>query len=278
MKRAIVVLIAVGIFATQAAAATIKEANVEAELVAEDQSIKPGRPLWVGLRLKMDPGWHTYWENPGDSGMSTRITWQLPPGFEAGPIQWPYPKKFFYPDTAGYGYDGETLLLAEIKPPADLSAGRPVSLKAAIRFVSCEEICVPGRAEELTLELPVQTNDPLKNTQWTSLFDAAKHNVPVKESPWQIQAFDEGAHWALRLVSSGGLTPLTQLEFFPRRDDLINHFAVQDLRPMSDGYELLISKSTIAPKEISRLEGVLVSQEGFAGSPALSIDVPIERR
>src|SRR5690349_10440439 len=62
---------------------------VKAELVAEAASIAPGGTVWVDLHLEVEPGWHVYWQNPGDSGLPTAIDWKLPSGFSAGPIRWP---------------------------------------------------------------------------------------------------------------------------------------------------------------------------------------------
>jgi len=81
--------------------------HVTASLAAERAWIQPGKAFSVGLRLQMDPEWHTYWKNPGDSGLPTRIRWTLPAGFEAGPIAWPSPERFATGPLASYGYDGE---------------------------------------------------------------------------------------------------------------------------------------------------------------------------
>src|SRR4051794_19044952 len=75
------------------AAPMVKTEHVEAELVADSASAQPGHPLTVGLKLRMEPQWHTYWKNPGDSGLATQIRWTLPPGWQASEIQWPYPQK-----------------------------------------------------------------------------------------------------------------------------------------------------------------------------------------
>src|SRR5690349_11855167 len=69
------------LFSPKLRAETIKAAHVDAELVSEVESIQPGQPFWVALRLKMEEHWHTYWQNPGDSGLATKITWNLPEGF-----------------------------------------------------------------------------------------------------------------------------------------------------------------------------------------------------
>src|SRR4051794_33600541 len=65
--------------------------HVKASLAAADASMQPGKPITVALHLVHDPRWHTYWIFPG-TGLPTSIEWTLPPGWKAGPIQWPAPR------------------------------------------------------------------------------------------------------------------------------------------------------------------------------------------
>ena len=68
--------------------------QVRAELVAHaPQGLVAGQPMWLGLRLQHQPGWHTYWKNAGDSGLATQLEWSLPPGVQAGATNWPLPHK-----------------------------------------------------------------------------------------------------------------------------------------------------------------------------------------
>ncbi len=94
-------------------AAPVRTAHVEAELVPERSALVPGEPLTVALRLAMDRGWHTYWQNPGDSGLPTTLAWKLPAGMSAGPMQWPAPQALPVGPLLNYGYEGEVLLLTE---------------------------------------------------------------------------------------------------------------------------------------------------------------------
>ncbi len=129
---------------------------VKADLIADTAAIVPGKPFTVGLRLKMAPRWHTYWQNPGDAGLATTIAWQLPDGFQASPIRWPLPERIESPgDILNYGYGDEIVLLTEITPPAQISA-REITLKAKTDWLTCAEICVPGNAT-LQLSLPVSS-------------------------------------------------------------------------------------------------------------------------
>ena len=68
----------------------------------------------MGLKLRMADHWHTYWKNPGDSGLPTRIQWVLPEGWTAGEIQWPYPKPLPVGPLMNYGYEDEVVLLTDL--------------------------------------------------------------------------------------------------------------------------------------------------------------------
>ena len=109
------------LFLTAAAAAPVKTENVEAELVSERMAAEPGSTLTLALRLKIIPHWHTYWRNPGDSGEPTSLEWKLPPGYSAGPIQWPAPKRLPIGPLLNFGYEDEVLHLVEISVPANAS-------------------------------------------------------------------------------------------------------------------------------------------------------------
>src|ERR1700756_4328189 len=101
------------------AATTARTEHVEAELVTEKLSAQPGKPFVVGLKLRMEPQWHTYWKNPGDSGLPTKIEWTLPAGWTAGAIQWPYPQRLPVGPLMNYGYEDEVVLLTELAVPAN---------------------------------------------------------------------------------------------------------------------------------------------------------------
>src|SRR5262245_13720974 len=86
LRQAFVLLLLMGsLFALgpSVQAAAVRSTAAEAELVSAQATIVPGRSLALGLRLKLDPGWHVYWKNAGDSGNPPILQVQLPPGFNA---------------------------------------------------------------------------------------------------------------------------------------------------------------------------------------------------
>ena len=126
---------------------------VKADLVADTTAVAPAKIFTVGLRLRMAPHWHTYWQNSGDAGLPTSVEWQLPDGFRAGPLLWPIPTRIDSPgDIVNYGYGEQVVLLTEITPPAQLAPGE-ITIKAKAAWLVCAELCVPGDAN-LALKLP----------------------------------------------------------------------------------------------------------------------------
>jgi thiol:disulfide interchange protein DsbD len=139
--------------------------NVEASLLCEAESIQPGSPFWVGVRLKMKKGWHTYWKDPGESGMATTIRWDLPPGFSAGSIEWPVPERFKDPAGVSYGYKDLVVLPVRVVPPKDMEEGREVLISAKVLWLECADVCLPGKAE-LKMALSVKFVPP--EIRWES--------------------------------------------------------------------------------------------------------------
>ena len=98
-------------------------AHTQVKLILSADTARPGDTIWAGVDMKMDPDWHTYWKNPGDAGMATKIEWQLPPGVTAGEIQWPLPEKLPPAEVTTYGYNNEVMLLVPLTLAANLKPG-----------------------------------------------------------------------------------------------------------------------------------------------------------
>ncbi len=146
---------------------------ITASLHSETDAISTGKPLRLGVLLKpSQPGWHTYWENPGDAGLPTAFSWTLPPGFTAGDIDWPPPMRISEGPLAIYGYEGEAFLPVTITPPATLDAKTPYTFHVNASWLVCNNICIPESAE-LEITLPANAPSP-------ALFAAHDKKKPQK--------------------------------------------------------------------------------------------------
>ncbi len=233
---------------------------VRAELLAEPASLRPGEPFTVGVRLTMKPHWHTYWRNPGDSGLATEIAWDLPKGFSAGPIEWPAPARIPVAHLVNYAYEGTTTLLTRITPPADLKPGEAVPLKAKVSYLVCERECIPGEAE-LALSLPTGTaaaSDPAN----AKTFTQARAALPVA-APWPATAGTDGDALTLRVAVSGlRAEAIRSATFFPYGETVLTHAAPQALSVDAQGITLRLTRSAEASgPPPSRLNGVLAIEE-----------------
>ncbi len=262
----LVTLCAFGLSAWSAHGQSVRTDYMETELVVETTSIRPGQPFWVGLRMKMDEHWHTYWRNPGDSGLPTEIHWTLPAGFQAGEIHWPYPQKIVLDILASYAYEGETLLLVEITPPADLETGSSVDIGAFASWLVCADICLPGEAG-YQVTLPVSGGTPEAAEKWTDLFTEARENLAVSVPEWMVEAVISDSTVVLHATPPEWFRgDLANVEFFPYSEDLIDYVSPQNLERTGTGYLLTMRRSGFFTGKPEQVTGVLVTEEGWRGA------------
>ena len=236
------------------------EKHVDAELIAAVDSIVPGQPLLVGLRLKHEHEWHTYWQVPGDSGLPTQIKWQLPAGFNAGPIDWPHPKRLPVGPLMNFGYEGETLLLTTIKVPADLPLGTPVTLSGKASWLECKDVCIPGDAQ-VKLTLPVKQQSAPSSS--AALFKATQKLVPG--SVLDASATIDANRIRVVLSPPAGKT-LDKFEFFPLEEGRIEPAAPQVLKSESGQAAIYLTAAKPIAPEFKTLKGVIVANGGPANA------------
>jgi thiol:disulfide interchange protein DsbD len=265
---------AAALVAACAGVAASASRHVQAELVAENESIRAKESFWLGLRLKMDRGWHTYWKNPGDAGLPTRIKWTLPEGFEARPIEWPYPHTFTQGPVTSYGYEDEVLLPVQVTPPASLAPGRPVTIAARAEWLECEEACVPGRAD-LTLTLPVTADAPRPAPAWSAAFAETRRRLPAVPAGWTLEAAQTGPGFDLRVTPPSTWGSVAKAYFFPEAPSLVDHAAPQLLARAHEGYRLELAAAPDAAQPPVALKGVLVVHDAGGAARAVRVDAPV---
>lgn len=149
---------------------------VNVSLVANQTQVVGGETIALGIIQDIEPKWHVYWVNPGDSGEATEVYWSGLDGIKAAPLQWPIPHKIPYGPLTNYGYEDQVVLLQELTLPEKLP-DEAIELVADISLLVCEEICLPefhqatlvlngaqsaapGVIERAQFKLPVEQNWP----------------------------------------------------------------------------------------------------------------------
>ena len=117
----------------------VAAAHTQVSLLLADRSVRPGETTEVGVLLRMDKGWHTYWVNPGDSGGATEVKWTLPDGMSVGALQWPVPEIYKVAGITTYVHHDEILLMAPLQVSERVGVGR-YELKASVSWLECEKL------------------------------------------------------------------------------------------------------------------------------------------
>lgn len=242
--------------------------HVRAQLISEVTAVQAGHPFWVALHLNMRDGWHTYWRNPGDSGLATAIEWELPSGFEASAIHWPYPEAIPMGPLMNYGYHGDVYLLVQLTPPASLENRVNLTFTAHVDWLVCEENCIPEEAT-LTFTLPLTRDTPPSDDRWEAAFAKARRTLP-KPSPWDSSFSLTPEELTLHIdVADFPTQYIKEMRFFPARDGLIENAAAQNLT--INDHEILLStaRGTQRNAPLSQLQGVLVVEENVGDGAAI---------
>jgi thiol:disulfide interchange protein DsbD len=182
---------------------SVLAAPLSIELVSEVTSIQPGMPFYVGLHLKHQEHYHTYWKFPGVVGVPTGMAWKLPEGWKAGPIEWPAPELVMMFQIKAQGYHDEVLLPMKITPPAKLEPGTKVTLQGKATWMCCGLDCNPGFAD-LSVTLPVEKSRTPLDARWENLFTKARAEMPKPLKGFTATATRTGERVTLRLTPKAG--------------------------------------------------------------------------
>lgn len=248
-----------------------KPEPVQAELVSRFHDAVPGTEFEIGLLLRHDSKWHTYWKSTGDTGLPTRIQWSLPQGWHASEILWPTPAVFKIGDLVNYGYGDEVLLPVRISVPASAKVGSVQDIKAEVSWLMCADQCVPGKAS-LTLAVQVADKDG-GATKASTLFEASHTAMPSPLSD-ASGVFDPKTH-AVR-VTFKSTEPFHHFYVFAEGDDSVVYGAPQSVSRSADKISVTL-QGTDELKAGSQFSGVFAADGGpRKGGWAGSFSVPLE--
>lgn len=252
--------------------------HTHVSMVADVRHARPGHTFNAGILMSMEKGWHTYWKNPGEAGLPTRITWTLPEGVTAGAIRWPLPHKYNESgEIITYGYADENMLMVPITVAATVPAHGSITLRADVEWLECERVCVPGKAS-VTLSLPVSSGTPA--AAHAALFTRYQSQVPGDTIPpgdlSVVTSTREGTGIVEIELTAHQALAVDETDFYPESIDDISIGRTQVTRN-DNGVSLRVPLSAFEALHGQRtLRGVVVygfhAGERLAG--ALAINLP----
>ncbi len=193
----------------------------------------------LGLEFHLKPGWKIYWRSPGDAGYPPSIDWKGSDNVAEAMMSWPAPHRFSVSGLETMGYKDEVVLpiVVRLNDPA-----QAVSLRAAVDYLTCDVLCVPGHAD-LALDVPAGPAAAAPQAHLISRFlaqvpgDGALQGLSLVSA----QATDSGA---LKVVVTAN-PPMANPDLFVERGDQML-FAKPLVRLQQGGRRVVFETTPIA--------------------------------
>jgi DsbC/DsbD-like thiol-disulfide interchange protein len=244
-----------------------KQQHARLSLISERTALTPGSSEWIGLRFELEPGWHIYWTNPGDSGEPPKVTWRLPNGIQAGDLQFPAPQRIKDHSLIDYGYQDKVVLLSRLTVAASGMSNK-ADIAADVRYLVCREVCIPGK-EHLSVTLPVGENAQISPDEST-IQDTRVRLPQSLPAGVRISGAFEGDFLVVTVTSK-------RLDFHPIRGflpgdaSIVDNSAAPIVEAWKDGTRIKLKKSEQLDHPISQLRGVLITSD-----KAYNVTIPIK--
>jgi len=261
------------VLTTLLAASLLDDFHGSASISSSFNSVVPGQQFQVVIRISLDPGWHTYWKNPGDAGIAPKLSWVLPKGWSAGECRWPTPKRIESPEVVSYGYERQVLLFVPITAPRNAKLGSVARLKAKVDWLVCKDGCIPASN---SIEESVRVGlHPLSSHKWTREIVQAERELPrAYPAQGEIAVRDDHTIWlSLKHAKNTSSESVT----FYSEDAVVEPSAPQKLSFDGSGSTLSLRVSQFAPATVPRLRGLLVVRRG-ATVVSRILDIPLKRK
>lgn len=240
-------------------------------LAAEDSSIQLDQPFWLALRMELQDHWHSYWKNPGDTGMPLNVEWNLPKGYTVTDFKWPSPQKLEKDGMIGFGYENEAVFLIQITPPQkNKHIGEKLSISGQARWLACSDsFCVPGESE-IAIDLPVGTRKI--NSEIKPLFTQARNALPFGAVSSEAKKINGLIELEVEVSCEENAT-FSSAQFFPEDRKIINSQDGILLTNRGNGkYHLLLKEHT--SHQAVHLKG-LVELSSQGKTHLVEVDLPI---
>ncbi len=192
---------------------------VSVNVFANQTKVTAGDTIRLGLEQTIYPKWHTYWLNPGDSGLPFSVEWQLPEGFEVTPLEWATPSKIPFDELTNYGYEEKVVLLQNLTLPKTYD-GQPLTIEGTSNMLVCHDICIPeSHPVQLVLNGDAMPKPALieladsklpQNLEVSATYSIVDTNVEINIESNDLVLSDDQAYiapeeWGL-VYNSGALT------------------------------------------------------------------------
>jgi thiol:disulfide interchange protein len=199
------------------AAESIKAPHVKISWLAPEKLSRTS-PDVIGIKFNIDPDWHIYWKNSGDSGAPPKFNFKNG-NYNAGPIQWPIPKRILVSHLINLGYEQETAFLFQIAAGDVPGASSHLNLSLNLEWLVCKEECIPG-ITEINLSRPLIDGASVWISASEKQRDYFASQMPRSdESPWHLRLVEKTDE---KLVVSVKVKSGSAPDLFPIDGEYVN--------------------------------------------------------
>lgn len=239
--------------------ATVVTEHARATLLLSRDRVQPGDTLWAALKLELDPGWHTYWRNPGDSGLPGLITWTLPEGVTAGEIAWPAPARIPYGPLMNFGYKDLVLLPVPITIPQSITGPQTLTIDAAGDWLVCADICIPDSGV-FRVSLTVDPSNPAIPSAVAGEIETVLANTP-KTAPWPVTLNRSGGNIVVTAGPAVEASSAAQISYFPFDTGLIDNATPQQVSLSAGELKITVAAAAVPLDMPAQTGGLIVMND-----------------
>lgn len=250
---------------------------VRAELIPEFLWVEPGKTFSLWLKISIELGWHIYWKNPGEAGLPTTISWELPPGINLVAVSWPWPARFVDSLAICYGYSQQVLVLAQFDFSSQAAPPSPFRVRAEISYLVCREGCLPGTCSS-QVSLEVKKAPPPENEKYQSLFLAGRQKLAAT-IPWPAAA--EADETTIRIFFQPPPEPefnLLGADFFIENEGIIDYSAGEKWEKEAGRFILSLKRAAASAELPPLIRGILVlkATSNQGREKGFSLEIPLK--
>jgi thiol:disulfide interchange protein/DsbC/DsbD-like thiol-disulfide interchange protein len=245
---------------------SVSDNHITVTLIADQDSVSRGSNFTLGVDFKLEPGWHIYWRNPGDSGLPPRFSWSSSGNSVVvrDPV-WPYPQRLASGPLVNYGY-GDVLIPFPASVASDIK-GSTVTIALKLEWLVCKDECLPGSGNlKLVLPITSQTGYPSKDA---ALFAKTYERVPAPLDRVSIAVEEQPENITIALIPLESRQFPNEVLFFPEDRRIISNASPQEVDRDGDSLRITLARDRSNREPIDRIRGVLVAPQGWSPNGAI---------
>jgi len=256
----------------QSAATTDLTPNSELTLISESTALRPGTTTTLALRITMDPGWHTYWTNPGDAGLPLGAQWKLPKGVTVSSLRYPAPRLIPQTPLMSFGYEREVLVLADVSVSNDVPIGTPITIAADVDFLVCADVCLPASGH---VEWQTRASSVSAQSRDAAAIASTRERLVKDGSTWNASGWRDGARVVLRVpMPPSGHDSVRSAYFIADSADVLQHAVVQRFVMIGDTLVASVTPTNAFADAVSHVSLVLLT-DATNPKEAIRLDVSL---